>query len=67
LGFCGGRKLRLGGRNTTPRKKTEPGGSKEGDWAYTGLMPGAKMEINSLEPVGTEFGWMTKIVRNAVG
>ena len=34
-----------GGEHNSPKRKAEPGGSKEGDWAYTGLMPGAKMEI----------------------
>ena len=34
-----------GNRTRLPKKKTEPGGLKEGDWVYTGPMPGAKMEI----------------------
>jgi hypothetical protein len=32
-------------RTRLPKKKTEPGGLKEGDWVYTDPMPGAKMEI----------------------
>ena len=29
----------------SPKEKTEPGGWKEGDWAYTGLVPGAQTQI----------------------
>jgi hypothetical protein len=34
-----------GGKNSSQRGKPEPEGSKEGDWMYTGMVPGAKMEI----------------------
>ena len=35
---CGQWKLRLGEAKTAPKEK-------EGDWMYTGMVPGAKMEI----------------------
>jgi hypothetical protein len=34
-----------GGKNSSQGGKPEPEGSKEGDWMYTGMVPGAKMEI----------------------
>ena len=38
-----------GGNNSSQRGKPEPEGSKEGDWMYTGMVPGAKMEIPAKE------------------
>jgi hypothetical protein len=34
-----------GDEQSSPKEETEPEGSKESDWQYTRLVPGAKMEI----------------------
>lgn len=46
LGFCGRRKMTLGEtKHSSAKAKTAPRGSKKGDWVYTNLTLGAKMEI----------------------
>ena len=53
LGFCGRRKMSLGEtKHSSAKAKTAPRGSKKGDWVYTNLILGAKMEI----PVNIRIG-----------
>ncbi len=45
FGFLRQAKTAPWGGKTAPEGKTDPEGSKEGDWLYTGMVPDAKTEI----------------------